>query len=66
MSATDWIALIGIMLGGGGGGAAISKLTRLAVAVEGLVESMKKVHDSVAGHETRIATLEGRHQATRP
>jgi len=63
MTPADWLTLIGILVGGGGGGTLISKLTRVAVAVEQLVESNKKVTETVAGHETRISTLEGQQQA---
>ena len=67
MHASDWIAIVAVLLGGGGsvtgGIGAIARLTRLAVAVEGLVESMKTVVTTVQGHETRIATLEGQQQA---
>jgi hypothetical protein len=52
-----------VAVGGGGGVAVVSKLTRLVVAVEGLVEKMGKVTEKVDGHETRIATLEGAKQA---
>lgn len=59
MSTTTILEIVGLLVGGGGGGAVIARLTRLVVAVEGLVESLKQVTTTVQGHETRIATLEG-------
>jgi len=63
MSTSNLIELLGLVLGGGGGATVVSKLTRLAVAVEQLVESQRKVTDTVQGHETRISTLEGQQHA---
>jgi len=66
MHAADWIALIGLGLGGGGGGAAISKLTRLAVAVEQLVKSTETVTGITRDHETRLSQVEGQLKAKAP
>lgn len=54
MSASDWIALLGVVLGGGGGSQLLTKLTRLAVAVEQLVESNKTIVGKVDDHEKRL------------
>ena len=43
-----------IALGGGGGVQLVTKLTRIAVAVENLVESNKKLVDQVGDHEKRL------------
>lgn len=78
-SASDWIAILGIVLGGGGGGTIIVKLTRLVVAVEGLLKTaestiaeVKGLTTTVASHETRltvhdvaIGVLQGQ-QAAKP
>lgn len=39
----------------GGGGILVSKLTRIAVAVEGLVDANRQVTETVADHEKRLA-----------
>jgi hypothetical protein len=69
MTVTDWIALLGVLLGGGGGTVAVSKATRLVIAVENLVKELKQVRADVSGivgavqgHETRIARVEGQLQ----
>ena len=54
MTAQNVIELIGLAIGGGGGAQLVSKLTRLAVAVESLVESHKKLTETVADHEKRL------------
>lgn len=54
MSVSDWIAVAGVLLGGGGGAQLVAKLTRLAVAVETLVESNKKMVAQVNNHEKRL------------
>lgn len=73
MTTANLIELLAIVVGGGGGGAAISKLTRLAVAVENLVNAMREVRTDVKtvtgiaqNHETRISTLEGVQQGQKP
>lgn len=70
MTVADWIALIGVLLGGGGGSVAVSKATRLVLAVENLVKELRQVRGditavmgSVQGHETRLARVEGQLQA---
>lgn len=50
-----WIELAGIVLGGGGGAKLVAKLTRIAVAVEQLLESNKTVVAAVADHEKRLS-----------
>lgn len=39
----------------GGGGILVSKLTRIAVAVESLVESQRKIIGQVDDHEKRLS-----------
>lgn len=39
----------------GGGGVLVAKLTRIAVAVETLVEASKKAAETFADHEKRLA-----------
>lgn len=60
MSASDWIALIGVLVGGGGGGAAIAKLTRLAVAVENFSEKIAAVAGAVATTGQQVQDHENR------
>jgi len=61
VNASNWIEVIGLVLGGGGGGAAIAKLTRLAVAVEGVAGQIQemsaaaaKTGEQVQDHENRL------------
>ena len=54
MNAQNWMELVMIALGGGGGVQLVTKLTRIAVAVENLVESNKKLVDQVGDHEKRL------------
>lgn len=61
MTASTWIELAGLVLGGGGGATAVAKMTRLVVAVEQLAEEIKrdrevtaKLGDKVADHEKRL------------
>jgi len=60
MSASDWIAVIGLLVGGGGGGAAIAKLTRLAVAVENFAEKVASVAGDVAKTGEQVQDHENR------
>lgn len=55
MTLADWIALITpVSAVLGGGGIAVTKLTRIAVAVEQLVKSGEAVTKTVADHEQRL------------
>lgn len=54
MTTQTILAVAGLALGGGGGTQLVMKLTRLAVAVEQLVESHRKLTDTVADHENRL------------
>jgi hypothetical protein len=61
MTASNWLELLGLILGGGGGGTAIAKLTRLAVAVEvvaGKIEAISaaaaETGKQVQDHENRL------------
>jgi len=54
VTVSEWIAVAGLLLGGGGGAQLVAKLTRLAVAVENLVESNKKLVGQVDDHENRL------------
>lgn len=54
MSSSQWLELLGLVLGGGGGTQLITKLTRMAVAVEKLVESHQAMLETVADHEKRL------------
>lgn len=60
MSTSNWIELIGLILGGGGGGTAIAKLTRLAVAVEVVAEKIARVADDVTDTNKQVADHENR------
>lgn len=61
MSASTWIELAALALGGGGGATGVAKLTRLVVAVERLAEEIKadrkkseQTAVKVAGHGRRL------------
>lgn len=54
MSASTWIEIIGLVLGGTGGTQFVAKLTRLVVAVEQLADSYKALIKKVDEHEQRI------------
>jgi len=64
MTASTILEIIGLLAGGSGGSVAIVRLTRLVVAVEGLVEDLRALSATVQGHETRIATIEGQQKVT--
>lgn len=62
MNATTWLEIVGLILGGGGGGAAVSKITRLVIAVENLAGKIEaiiadgqKTAEQVQNHEIRIS-----------
>lgn len=62
MSASTWLEIAGLILGGGGGGAAVAKFTRLIIAVENLASKieaiaggMAKTAEQVQDHEVRIS-----------
>jgi hypothetical protein len=55
MTSADWLALAGILLGGGGLTQVVAKMTRMAVAVEELVESYKVLTGQVHDHEERLS-----------
>lgn len=59
MNASEWITLLGTVLGiltvGAG---AVAKLTRLVAAVEQLAETLKDIMEDVRDHETRLRDLE--------
>jgi len=70
MTVSDWIALVALLVGGGGGTVAVSKGTRLIVAVEGLVKAFQAVREDIKeivttnqDHATRLARAEGVLQA---
>ena len=54
MNAQTVIEAIALLAGGGGGIQLVGKITRVAVAVENLVESNKKIVDQVNDHENRL------------
>lgn len=54
MSASNWLELIGLVLGGGGGTQLVSRFTRLVVAVEDLAKSYEALIAKVDEHEQRI------------
>lgn len=68
MHAPEWIALIspGLVLAGAGY-AAVARLTRIMLALEGLGRDISAIVKRVDGHENRIGALErnarGRHRA---
>lgn len=59
MHASEWITLLGTVLGiltvGAG---AVAKLTRLVAAVEQLAETLKDIMGDIHDHEARLRTLE--------
>ena len=54
MNAQTVIEAVALLAGGGGGVQLVSKITRVAVAVETLAESNKKIVDQVNDHENRL------------
>lgn len=60
MNASNWIELLGLILGGGGGGTAIAKLTRLAVAVEVVAGKITDVAGDVAETKKTVQEHENR------
>lgn len=71
MHAPDWIALAVALAGGGGIGgggiAVVTRMTRLAVAVEGLVDAVKATVEDIrdlggttAAHATQLALHDAR------
>jgi len=54
MTVQTTLEIVGLVLGSGGGAQLVGKLTRLAVAVENLVESNKKITGVVEDHEKRL------------
>jgi len=54
VNAQTVIEAIALLAGGGGGIQLVGKITRVAVAVENLVESNKKIVDQVNDHENRL------------
>lgn len=59
MSASEWVTLLGTVLGiltvGAG---AVAKLTRLVAAVEQLAETLKGIVETIHDHEGRLRSLE--------
>jgi predicted phage tail protein len=56
MHASDWIAIVACTLTMVGGGiTGVSRLTRIAVAVETLAEAMRAVTARVEDHEKRLS-----------
>lgn len=59
MSVSEWITLLGTVLGiltvGAG---AVAKLTRLVAAVEQLAETLKDIMERVTDHEERLRRVE--------
>jgi hypothetical protein len=60
VNASNWIELLGLILGGGGGGAAIAKLTRLAVAVEVVADKIATVAADGAATSAKVQDHENR------
>lgn len=59
MTAADWIALIlPAFAVAGAGTAGVSKLTRMAVAIEHLAQLLQAAAQIDTNHEARIAALE--------
>lgn len=64
MGTQTLLEIIGLLAGGGGAATFIARLTRLVVAVEGLVDSLRNVTTTVQAHETRLAHVEGQLQGS--
>lgn len=54
MNTQTVLEVVGLLLGGGGGVQLITKVTRLVVAIEQLVDSHKMLTEKVAEHENRL------------